>query len=87
MITQDNLERERYEARRKSQLDYNTGKYAARMEGEALGLEKGKKIGVILNCKELLQLPETPIGELRQLSLEDLTRLADDRQSQVMNQK
>jgi hypothetical protein len=38
MLTQTDLERERYEARRKAQLDYNTGLKVARMEGEKIGL-------------------------------------------------
>src|SRR5207237_4326597 len=33
MLAQTDLERERYEARRKAQLDYNTGLKVARMEG------------------------------------------------------
>ncbi len=37
MLTQTDLERERYEARRKAQLDYNTGIKVARMEGVAEG--------------------------------------------------
>src|SRR5438445_9614512 len=42
MLTQTDLERERYEARRKAQLDYNTGLKVARMEGREEGLAEGK---------------------------------------------
>ena len=41
MLTQTDLERERYEARRKAQLDYNTGLKVARMEGRVEGLQQG----------------------------------------------
>jgi predicted transposase/invertase (TIGR01784 family) len=74
MLTQTDLERERYEARRKAQLDYNTGLKVARMEGE--------KIGLIHAFERLLNRPETPSDELSRLSLEDLGRLADDLQAQ-----
>ena len=37
MLTQTDLERERYEARRKVQLDYNTDLKEARMDGHAEG--------------------------------------------------
>jgi predicted transposase/invertase (TIGR01784 family) len=104
MLTQTDLERERYEARRKWQLDYNTGLKVARMEGHEEGREKGleegrekgreegreeglqrgEKIGTIHLCERLLQRSETPTPQLAQLSLEDLTRLAEDLQTQVL---
>src|SRR3984893_4883185 len=37
MLAQSDVERERYEARRKAQLDYNTAVKVARMEGRAEG--------------------------------------------------
>ena len=79
MLTQTEVERERYEARRKAQLDYNTGLKAARMEGE--------KIGAIHLCERILQRPETPIEQLASLSLEDLSRLADQLQAEVGKQR
>jgi predicted transposase/invertase (TIGR01784 family) len=45
MLTQTDLERERYEARRKAQLDYNSGLIAARKEGEEKGRMEGKEEG------------------------------------------
>jgi flagellar biosynthesis/type III secretory pathway protein FliH len=45
MLTQTDLERERYEARRKAQLDYNSGLISARMEGEEKGRKEGKEEG------------------------------------------
>jgi hypothetical protein len=51
MLAQSDAERERYEARRKAQLDYNTGLKVARMKGFEEGIEKdiekGEKTGLI----------------------------------------
>jgi flagellar biosynthesis/type III secretory pathway protein FliH len=96
MLTQTDVDRERYEARRKAQLDYNTGLKVARMEGReeglseglgqglSQGLTKGEKIGTIHLCERLLQRSQSPAEQLASLSLEDLTRLADDLQEQVL---
>jgi hypothetical protein len=73
VLSQTDLERERYEARRKAQLDYNTDMKAARLEGLAEGeakgkikgkiegLAEGKIIGVIQFCERLLKCPETQL--------------------------
>ena len=76
MVTQSELDRERYEARRKAQLDYNTGLKVARLEGE--------KIGMIHAFERLLNLPETPTDELIGLTLNDLARRADELQARVL---
>jgi predicted transposase/invertase (TIGR01784 family) len=97
MLTQTDQERERYEARRKAQLDYNTGLKVARMEGHEEGREEGRKegrkegrtegekigekIGEIRLCERLLQRPQTPTEQLARLSFEELTRLADELQT------
>ncbi len=93
MLTQTDIERERYEARRKAQLDYNTGMKAARMEGETEGEIKGlvkgraegERIGEIHLCERLLQRSETPSEQLQLLSLEELTRLAEEIQAEVLS--
>jgi predicted transposase/invertase (TIGR01784 family) len=90
MLTQTDLERERYEARRKAQLDYNTGLKVARLEGLEQGLERGRreeKIAVIQFCERLLKRPQTPTDQLEALSLQDLTRLADELQAQALQQR
>ena len=94
MLTQTDIERERYEARRKAQLDYNSGIKAARLEGQedgrTEGLAKGRvegKIGEIHLCERLLQRSETPSEQLQRLSLEELTRLAEDLQVQLLGQR
>jgi predicted transposase/invertase (TIGR01784 family) len=75
MLSQTDQERELYEARRKWQLDYNTGLKAARLEGVL--------IGRIQLCEGLLGRPETPTEQLAALSLEELTRRADELQAEL----
>jgi flagellar biosynthesis/type III secretory pathway protein FliH len=88
MLSQTDQERERYEARRKAQLDWNTGIKVARLEGREEGLQegqaKGEKIGIIHLCERLLQRPETPTEQLAALSIDELARLAEDLQRQVL---
>ena len=88
MLTQTDLERERYEARRKAQLDQNTlvkvARLEGRTEGRAEGLTEGEHIGVIHLCERLLKRPETPAEKLASLSLEELARLAEELQGQVL---
>jgi predicted transposase/invertase (TIGR01784 family) len=85
MLAQTDEERERYEARRKAQLDYNTGMKVARMEGRQEGRAEGE-IGRIHLCERLLNRPLTPTEQLVSRSLEDLIHLADDLQAQVLKQ-
>lgn len=46
-LSQDEKEREEYEAREKLLMDIRVGKNCAREEGEAIGFENGKKSGKI----------------------------------------
>jgi predicted transposase/invertase (TIGR01784 family) len=73
VLSQTDQERERYEARRKWQLDYNTGMKVARLEGR----EEGVLIGRIQLCERLFRRPETPTDQLAALPPEELTRRAD----------
>jgi predicted transposase/invertase (TIGR01784 family) len=83
MLTQTELERERYEARRKAQLDENTLAKVARQEGTKVG----EKIGVIHTCERFLNQPESPTDELSSQTLDELTRLADDLLKRVLKQR
>jgi predicted transposase/invertase (TIGR01784 family) len=74
VLSQTDLERERYEARRKAQMDQISFLNAARREGR----EEGKLMGRIQLLERWLQRPQTPEEELAALSLEELTRRADD---------
>ena len=96
MLTQTDLERERYESRRKAQLDHNTIMNAARREGlregreEGIkegredGLIRGERVGIIHFCERLRNRAQTPTEELASRPLEDLTRLAEELQAQVL---
>ena len=70
MLKQTDVERERYEARRKAQLDYNSEMKAARMEGE--------KIGIIHSFERMLKRPETPTEQLLARSFDELDRMAEE---------
>ena len=83
MVTQSEIERERYEARRKAQLDQNTVVNVARREGERTGQAKGEKIGMIQLCERLLGLPQTPTEQLAGLTFDELTRLAGDLEARL----
>ena len=90
MLTQTDIERERYEARRKAQLDHDypikyaleNGQRIGQQIGEKIGEEKGEQVGAILAYERMLRLPETAKEQLLALSLEDLTRLAQNLQQQ-----
>jgi flagellar biosynthesis/type III secretory pathway protein FliH len=96
MLTQSDIERERYESRRKAQMDHISAINAARVQGELAGREKGeqigrekgeqigREIGVIHLCQSLLNQPITPKDKLQALSLDDLTRLAGELRKQVV---
>jgi len=99
MLAQSDLERERYESRRKAQLDHNTivkaaqregreeGRQEGREEGRQEGRQEGEKIGIIHVCERLLNRTETATEKLAVLSAEELTRLADELQGQVLKQR
>jgi predicted transposase/invertase (TIGR01784 family) len=75
MLTQDDLERERYEARIKLQRDASSRVAAARIEGSL--------IGRIQMCQSLLKRPVTSEEELLAMSLEQLQRLVDQLQHEL----
>jgi len=94
MLTQTEQERERYEARRKWQLDYNTGMKVARIEGHEEGRHEGRQEGLIEGlirnihfCERLLDRTETPVQQLMTQSLEDLTHLAEELQTQLIDKR
>src|SRR5262245_52705531 len=57
-----------------------------REEGREKGLEEGKVIGRIEICQRLLKQPLTPTEELSRLSIEELTKLADQLERQLLPQ-
>ena len=86
MLTQTDIDRERYEARQKALHDHNSlmGYVSEQRE---LGEMIGEMIGTIRTCERWLQRPQTPKEQLLALSLEDLTRLAEDLEKQAMNRR
>jgi predicted transposase/invertase (TIGR01784 family) len=83
VLSQTDLERERYESRRKAQLDELTLVNFARREGQA----RGEQIGLIHAFERVLQRPESPADTLAALSLDELTRLAEQLQAEVLKQR
>jgi predicted transposase/invertase (TIGR01784 family) len=94
MLTQTDLEREHYEARRKAQLDHNTlmkvarleGREEGRVEGREEGRQEGRQegqIGIIHLCERFLNQRLTPTEQLEAMPLEELTRLAEELQRQI----
>jgi len=87
MLAQTDQERERYEARRKAQLDHNTGLKVARLEGLEIGQQLGRvegqqlgrvegEISKINMCERLLGRPETSAETLAELPYDELARRA-----------
>jgi predicted transposase/invertase (TIGR01784 family) len=80
MMTKSDEERERYEDRLKALRD----QAAFRKESLEEGRKQGKLMERIRFCQLLLKQAQTPEEELETLSLEDLARLADELQRQVL---
>jgi hypothetical protein len=87
MLTQTEIERERYESRQKAQLDHFSFMNAARRQGEEIGQQIGQQIGAIHAFEQVLQRPETPEEQLLALSLETLKGLAAELKQQVLNHR
>lgn len=90
MLTQSDIERERYERQLKNQFDRNSWEWHAQRRekiGQEIRKQIGKQIGMIRVCEDILQSQETPEEQLLALSLEDLTRLAEDLKKQTLSQR
>ena len=77
MLTQDDLERERYEARLKLQRDERSRFQSALTDGE--------RIGVIRLCQRRLNLAVTPVDELANLHFSELDALAERLENQLFD--
>jgi predicted transposase/invertase (TIGR01784 family) len=88
VLTQSDIERERYEARLKGLRDQSASLFGAmeegRKEGREEGLDVGELIGRIRFCQRLLKQRQETRDELASLSLEELTRLAEGLEKQVL---
>jgi predicted transposase/invertase (TIGR01784 family) len=83
MLTQNDLERERYLARLKAERDRVSYLNDAREEGREEGLEKGEVLGRIHVYQRLLKLPLTPREELLALPLVELQAKAAAMEQQL----
>jgi hypothetical protein len=92
MLTQSDLERERYEARLKLERDrisYEQHMQTLAMEakeGREQGRAEGEQIGRIHLCEQFLNRPLTPTEQLLGRPLEELVKLADELQAQVLKE-
>lgn len=83
MVTQSDLERERYEARLKMQRDISTALADARDEGLEQGRKEGEVVGQIRAFERLLRRAQTPAEHLLALPLAELERLAQHLEAEV----
>ena len=89
MLAQTDQERERYESRRKAQLDYNTGLKVARLEGMTEGELKGRMQGEISKiqlCERLLKRAESTTEKLAALSLQELAQITRQLEDELLRQ-
>ncbi len=92
MMSQTELERERYEARLKAQRDaWALAEDAATAEERGLqrGLERGLQQGLVHRthfAQRLLQKPLTPEADLLALPMDDLKRLAEELEAELLSQ-
>ena len=78
MLTQDEIERERYDARFKALSDHATYMKEAREEGLRSG-----KFETINTLEQLLHRPETPAEVMQKLTLGELSNLVTDLKRQL----
>ncbi len=83
VLSQNDLERERYLARVKVQRDELSRLASAREDGREEGREQGKLIGAIQTCQDLLKQPLTPTEQLLKLPIADLQRLVEQLKQQL----
>jgi predicted transposase/invertase (TIGR01784 family) len=87
MLSQDDLERQRYLDRLKGQRDAASllhGYRLARESGLEEGREEGELVGRIHQCQRMLRQPLTPKKELFQQSIEELARLLEQFEAQLL---
>ncbi|HYV37081.1 MAG TPA: hypothetical protein VE988_15350 [Gemmataceae bacterium] len=86
MMTQDELERDRYESRLKMQRDISAALADARREGAAQAVARGRAQELsryIRSCQRWLRLAETPESQLRVMQVEELERLAQQLENEM----
>lgn len=97
-MSQDAIERDRYESRLKYRRDMQQferdaatamerGEEKGRKEGRKAGREEGELYGEIRTFQLVLKQPQTPKQDLEKMSLDELQRLAVELQRQVNSGK
>ncbi len=84
VLTQNEIERERYEARLKGMRDQSASLFGEREAGRKEGLDKGDVIGRIRLCQKILKQPLESKEDLAALSIEELIRRVEDLEKQVV---
>jgi len=87
MMTQSELERERYESRLKLQRDIYTALKEARDEGEEKGRQEERRDGRIERIhflQRLLRQGLTPVDQLQKQAPADLERLVEQLEAQAL---
>jgi hypothetical protein len=83
MVTQSEIERERYEARLKGMRDRSCSLFGASQEGRKEGLIIGALMGKIFVYQTYLKQPVTPDTALEQLSVQELTQMKNELERQL----
>lgn len=89
VLSQNDVERERYEARLKLHRDELSRLHSAHREGLELGIEqgieKGKWIGMIQTYQRLLKRPLSSEEQLRSSSADELQQLAQQLEQELLS--
>jgi predicted transposase/invertase (TIGR01784 family) len=78
MVTQDEIERVRYESRLDSEKVWTFSMRMSRQEGRQEGEKIGRLVGVVQTLEQTLGQPETPLERLSALSAEALDQMIAD---------
>jgi predicted transposase/invertase (TIGR01784 family) len=81
VLTQSEIERERYEARLKGMRDQSASLFGERQEGR----KEGELMGRIRLCQKMLKLPLQSMEELATLSFEQLTQKVEQLEKQALS--
>ena len=93
MLTQDEIQREIYEAREEARKDAATWQAALRraellaVEGRRESRSQGELIGRIRQCEELLGQPSRPESELESMSIDALRELVEALRSELLGRR
>jgi predicted transposase/invertase (TIGR01784 family) len=87
MLSKNDVERERYQARLKWERDQTAFVDEAREEGVKQGSERGRWIGRIQMGQELLSMPSSSEEELTTLTIDELRKKAQALEQQIRTQK